>query len=38
MIVKELTKSVKKAKFLKHEEVSDWLNSWGTEKILEPPK
>ncbi len=41
--VKAIEKSVKKAnskkaKFVKHENVSDWLNSWGTEKEQEPPK
>ena len=41
--VKAIEKSVikadsKKAKFIKHEKVSDWLNSWGSEKEQEPPK
>ncbi len=41
--VKAIEKSIKKAdskkaKFIKHETVSDWLNSWGSEKEQEPPK
>src|ERR1700733_4494520 len=28
----------KKAKFIKHEKVSDWLNSWGSEKEKGLPK
>ncbi len=41
--VKAIEKSVKKAdskkaKFIQHEKVADWLNSWGSEKEQEPPK
>jgi len=41
--VKAVEKSVKKAdskkaKFIKHEKVSDWLDSWGSEVEQEPPK
>ncbi len=41
--VKAIEKSLKKAnrkkaKFIKHEKVSDWLNSWGSKKEQEPPK
>lgn len=41
--VKAIQKSVKKAdskkaKFIKHEKVADWLNSWGDDKEQEPPK
>ena len=41
--VKAIEKAVKKAdskkaKFIKHEKVADWLNSWGNEKEQEPPK
>ena len=41
--IKEIEKSLKNAdsdnaKFIKHEEVTEWLNSWGTDKELEPPK
>lgn len=41
--VKAIEKSVKKAnsknaKFIKHDDVSDWLNSWGNGKEREPPK
>jgi RHH-type rel operon transcriptional repressor/antitoxin RelB len=28
----------KKAKFIDHEKVSDWLNSWGNPKEQDPPK
>jgi len=27
-----------KANFIDHNKVTDWLNSWGTKKELEPPK
>jgi len=41
--VKAIEKSVKKAnsksaKFLEHDKISNWLNSWGTDKEQEPPK
>src|SRR3990167_9260225 len=41
--VKAIEKSLKKAnskksKFIGHQEVSDWLNSWGSEEEQEPPK
>jgi RHH-type rel operon transcriptional repressor/antitoxin RelB len=41
--VKAIEKSVKKAnsktaKFIKHEKVADWLNSWGSDKEKDPPK
>lgn len=41
--VKAIEKSVKKAngkkaKFINHQNVSDWLNSWGSDKEQEPPK
>ena len=41
--VKAIEKSIKKAnskqaKFIKHEKVSDWLNSWGNKKEQVPPK
>ncbi|TAK71561.1 MAG: ribbon-helix-helix protein, CopG family [Gammaproteobacteria bacterium] len=41
--VKAIEKSVKKAnskkaKFIEHRQVSDWLNSWGSDKEQEPPK
>ena len=41
--VKAIEKSLKKAnskkaKFIQHEKVSDWLNSWGDEKEQGPPK
>ena len=41
--VKAVEKSVKKAnskkaKFFKHEKVSDWLSCWGCDKEQEPPK
>jgi predicted transcriptional regulator len=26
------------AKFVDHEKVAEWLDSWGTENELEPPK
>lgn len=28
----------KKANFIEHEKVSDWLNSWGSSKEQDPPK
>lgn len=28
----------KKAKFIEHQNVSDWLNSWGNKDEQEPPK
>lgn len=28
----------KKAKFINHQDVSDWLNSWGTDDEKAPPK
>lgn len=28
----------KKAKFIDHQNVSDWLNSWGNDNEQEPPK
>ncbi len=41
--VKEIEKSLKKAnskkaKFIEHQKVVDWLNSWGNEEEKEPPK
>ena len=41
--VEAIEKSVKKsnskkAKFIKHQTVSDWLNSWGSDEEKEPPK
>lgn len=41
--VKAIEKSIKKAnskkaKFIKHKKVADWLNSWGSQKEQEPPK
>lgn len=41
--IKAIEKSVKKAdskkaKFIKHQEVSDWLNSWGNKNERKPPK
>lgn len=41
--VKAIEKSIKKAnskktKFIKHQKVSDWLSSWGSDKEQEPPK
>jgi len=41
--VKAIEKSVKKAdskkaKFIKHQKISDWLSSWGNENEQEPPK
>ncbi|MEO8402739.1 MAG: CopG family ribbon-helix-helix protein [Gammaproteobacteria bacterium] len=41
--IKAIEKSLKKAnskqaKFIKHEKVSDWLNSWGTDKEQDPFK
>lgn len=41
--VKAIEKSVKKAnskkaKFIEHQKVSDWLNSWGSDEEKEPPK
>ncbi len=41
--VKSIEKSVKKAnsknaKFIEHQNVSDWLNSWGSDEEKEPPK
>ncbi len=41
--IKAIEKSVKKAnskkaKFIDHEEVSNWLKSWGSDKEQEPPK
>ena len=38
-IEKSLTKAdSKKAKFVNHAKVTDWLNSWGTKDEKEPPK
>jgi len=28
----------KKAKFIEHEKVADWLSSWGNKNEQEPPK
>lgn len=28
----------KKAKFVKHEQMSEWLNSWGDKNEKDPPK
>lgn len=28
----------KKAKFIDHDDVASWLNSWGTKEEEEPPK
>lgn len=28
----------KKAKFIEHQKVSNWLNSWGSDEEKEPPK
>lgn len=41
--VKEIKKSLhnadsKKARFIDHEDVANWLNSWGSKKEQEPPK
>jgi predicted transcriptional regulator len=41
--VRAIEKSVKKAdskkaKFIKHEKVADWLDSWGSENEQELPK
>jgi predicted transcriptional regulator len=41
--VKEIEKSIKKAnskkaRFIDHQQVSDWLNSWGSDEEKEPPK
>jgi predicted transcriptional regulator len=41
--VQEIKKAVKKAdqpdaKFLDHEEVVAWLDTWGSDKEKEPPK
>ncbi len=41
--VKAIEKAIKKAnskkaKFIEHQSVSDWLNSWGNDKEQEPPK
>ena len=41
--IKAIEKAVKKAdskkaKFVSHEKVTDWLNSWGNENEQEPPK
>lgn len=41
--IKAIEKSIKKAdskksKFITHQKVSDWLNSWGNEDEQEPPK
>ena len=41
--VQEIKKAVKKAdqpdaKFIDHEEVSAWLDTWGSNKEKEPPK
>lgn len=41
--VKAIEKSVKKAdskkaKFIDHQKVSDWLNSWGNDNEQDPPK
>jgi RHH-type rel operon transcriptional repressor/antitoxin RelB len=41
--VKEIEKSVrkansKKAKFIDHQKVANWLNSWGNKEEQEPPK
>lgn len=41
--VKAISKSLdkansKKAKFIDHHKVSDWLNSWGNPSEKEPPK
>ncbi|MEW6739452.1 MAG: hypothetical protein ACOYU2_00235 [Nitrospirota bacterium] len=41
--VQGIKKSVKAAdrpdaKFVDHEKVAEWLDSWGTENELEPPK
>jgi len=40
--IKSIEKAVekansKKARFIEHKKVSDWLNSWGTENEEEPP-
>ena len=34
----EAIESVKSGKIIDEEEVNTWLNSWGEEKELEPPK
>lgn len=41
--IKAIEKSVKKAdskkaKFISHQKVSDWLETWGNENEQEPPK
>ena len=41
--VKAIEKSIKKAnsknaKFVTHQEVSDWLNSWGDDREQDLPK
>ncbi len=41
--VKEIRKAVNKAdqpgaKFIDHEEVTEWLDTWGSKKEKEPPK
>ncbi len=41
--VKAISKSVekansKKAKFIDHHKVTDWLSSWGSQDEKEPPK
>ena len=41
--IKSIKESVERAnrenaKFIDHEKVSKWLNSWGTEDELEPPE
>ncbi|HBR21745.1 MAG TPA: CopG family transcriptional regulator [Nitrospiraceae bacterium] len=41
--VQEIKKAVQRAdqpgaKFIEHEEVASWLDSWGTKNELKPPK
>lgn len=41
--IQELVKTIEKAdsadaKFVDHEKIAEWLDSWGTENELEPPE
>lgn len=36
--IEKAVKSADKGRFVAHEEVMKWVESWGTDKELEPPK